>query len=356
MTALTRLPEGRNSFASSLDRHHPFAELGTHVDSSMNIYQALRESGSDDEVVPATLFVVDPNCSDDQGLDSSGTHVFRDKYVEVPGKMATFSDKYGPMGVNSTSYEIMQRREMLEFAYDIAGLTHNDAHVRALGNLGPHAERFFAYIEFPELTIDPNGVADKIERGLWVGTSFDGSLPNIVGYAAIRLWCLNQLNMHLKRGLSQSIRVRHTKNMDDRMHEAAVALEYVGAVEKEMIANAEKMLSIDGGTLNDPLKMLLDEFYPVDDDVSRHTRDKRMIERSHIYALYGGEGNTNVDKVGHNGWAAYNTMVEYWDHARPVRTRGNNTATIQRAEAAFLPGSIVDKKVKASNMVLALAA
>lgn len=338
MTATPTRHKTRTTFASSLDRSHPWSELGVNVEH-LNYYQALKESGSDDQVTAQTLYVRD--------YDTENREL-----VEVPGKIATYSNIYGPMGVNSTSYEIMQRHEILDLAFDIAGLTNDEANVKVIGNIGQHAEKFFAYVVFPELVIDPNGVADTVERGLWVATSFDGSLPNIIGYGAIRLWCLNQLTMHLKRGLSQSIRVRHTKNMEDRMHEAAVALNYVGAVEKEMVKNAEQMLSVDG---DKAMNALLQEFWPKSDDLSKHTAEKRAKERGQVMQLFEGHDNTNIDKVGRNGWAAYNAVVEYLDHARPVRLRGG-TEKLQRAEAAVLPGTITDKKVKASNVVLALAA
>lgn len=336
--------DGTVLMAGNVNRERPWIRLGTQVEHDMGVEEALRASGSDDHVYPVSLYDLENVGPNDSVHESAA------KVEAVEGVTGVKSDKYGIMGIHSNGYTITQRREILELAYDIAGLSHDEGFIDTIGNAGPKAEKFFAYIRYPDLVIDPNGIADSVERGLYVATSFDGSLPNLIGYSSTRIACLNQLHMILK-GLTQKISVRHTRNAEERMQVAARALGYVGAVEENMRKHAENMLRVEG---DDAIKALLDKFYPVDDDQGDLAKTRRLRERGDIRSLYEGNGNTNVDVVGHNGWAAYNAFVEYLDHAQGVKGVQGLKAMQRRAERAALPGVNTNKKVEASSLVLSL--
>lgn len=322
--------------AGNQDRKRAFIRLGVKVDHDMGLEEALKVSRSNDEVSPVTLYAQT-----------------EDNMVEVETHQALFSDLHGVVGIHSPNYEIMQRREILELAYDIAGLSHDEGRIDTIGNIGPHAEKFFAYIRYHDLVIDPGGIADRIERGLYVATSFNGTLKNIIGYSATRIECLNQLSMILK-GLTQVIGAKHTRNAEERMRLAAVAQGYVGAVETQLVERAQTMLTVEDG--NKALTTLLDHFWPVDDkSLGDLARTRRMRERGDVKLLFEGTGNTNVDKVGRNGWAAYNAVTEYWDHFQGVKGVQGEDIAVRRAERAALPSTLNSHKVKASEIVLEMA-
>lgn len=327
--------------AGTSSRQRSYLRLGTQVDHDMGLEEALRLGGSDDHVYPVSLF------------DLEGWDVTSDLPEAEEGITGIKSDKYGIMGYRSNSYTITQRRDILELAYDIAGLDPEGSHIDTIGNVGERAQKFFAYIKVPDLVVDPNGIADTIERGLYVATSFDGTWPNIIGYSDTRIACLNELRTIFK-GLQQAIKVRHTRNAEERMKVAAQAQGYVGAVQAQMAQNAESMLRVKDG--DKALGKLLDTFWPVPDDLSDMGKTRRMRERGDVRMLYEGQSNTNVDLVGRNGWAAYNAVVEYMDHFQGVKGVKGDKASIRRAERAFLPGTTVDSKVKASAVVLSMAA
>lgn len=325
--------DGEAMMAFDINHGHPWHRLGKELDGLMSIEDALKYSGSDDDVIPATLFA--------QGPDGELT--------EVESHIGIMSDKYGLMGVQSPSYEITQRREMLELAYEITGLSKGDARIDTIGNIGEHGEKFFAYIRVPDVVIDPGGIADVIESGIVVATSFNGKLPNVIGKSWIRVVCSNTLAMALNR-LVQGLKIKHTINSEQRMYQAAAGLEYVGAVEKQMVERAEKMLRVKDG--DKALERALDGLLPVTDDISKAAQERRRIERGAIRSLYEGEGNTAVDLVGRNGWAAYQAITEWFDHARPVRVKGGSE-DMRRAEGAVFPGDAMTNKIKASELVLA---
>lgn len=329
--------EGMSLMAANVERGHPWHRLGQQVHKDMSIEVALELSGSDDHVLPITLQGVNPE---------DGTPVVVESHIGI------YSDRFGVMSVASPSYEITQRREIVELAYEITGLSDDSAHIDTMGNLGDKAQKFFAYIRVPDLVIDESGIADTIERGLFVATSFDGTLPNIMGYSNIRVVCSNTLSMAMK-GAQQAIKVKHTRNAEDRMKVAAQALGYVGAVEKAVVKRAEDMLKVADG--DKALQVVLDNLWPIDDkDLPDSTKTRRLNERGDVRVIYEGKDNLNVDKVGRNGYAAYNAVVEYLDHARGVRgSNGDgNTILMKRSEAAVLPGQIVDKKIRVSELVL----
>lgn len=327
------LVEGAPLIAGNATRQRPWMTLGKQLDRNLSLEEALAISGSDDYVYPVALY----------DLENP------EHQEEVEGITGVKSDKYGIMGVHGNGYTITQRREILELAFEIEGLSKGDGHVDTIANLGDKAQKFMALVLFDDLVIDPNGIADTIERGLYVATSFDGSLPNLIGYHNMRITCFNQLQMILK-GLSQMIKVRHTRNAEERMNQAARALNYLGAVEKELIAKAEQMLKVDG---DKALTKLLDQFWSLDVEGDA-AKTRRQRERGDVRMLYEGTGNTNVDVVGRNGWAAYNAVVEYLDHAQGVKGVKGNAIAVRRAERAVLPGQTADKKLQASKLVLSM--
>lgn len=336
MPDLLTINEGSVLMAANITRGHPWHRLGKQVAADMTMAEALEISGSDDVVYPAVLYT-----RNDDG-----------SFEEISDYQAVKSDKYGTLGVHSPGFNITQRSEILDMAYTFTGLDPEGTHIDTIGNIGERPYIFFAYIRVPDLVIDPQGIMDTVERGLYVATSFNGSLPNIMGYSNIRVVCSNTLSMAIKGG-QQVIKAKHTRNSAERLEAAAVAMDYIGAVEKQTVENAERMLRVDG---DKALDVLLDHFYPVTPDMSDAGKSRRNRERGDVRVLYQGAGNTNVDKAGPTGWAAYNAIVEYLDHASGVKVgKQVKKASAVRAERSVLPGPTVDKKITASKLVLNMA-
>lgn len=337
--------DGRHLLAANWDRGHPWHRLGKQVHADMTMEEALEFSGSNDFVYPVPLY-------DIEGLETVGNGLVIGPQalddLEVPDLIGIKSDKYGIMGHASPDYEIMQRRDILELAYEIVGLSKESAHIDTIGNLGRRAEKFFVYIRVPDLVIDPSGIADTIERGLFVATSFNRTLPNIIGYSNIRVVCGNTLQMALQTGLQQSLRALHTRNAEGRLRTAAAALGYVGAVEQVVTKRAEEMLRVDGDRA---LVAITEEFFPTPDDLGQTARTRRERQKGDLHILYDGPGNTNVAEVGRNGWAAYNAFAELTDHGRTVKGERKH---LDRSEGNVLPGQIANRKIKASELVLSV--
>lgn len=332
--------EDASTIAYNFHRGHPWAALGTRVERDMDIDSALELIGCADETIePCTLYS-DP-------VDYGENH----NYTDVPDYMGVRSSVYGVMSVVKPGYSIMDRRALLDLAYQIVGLSDGAASIEVIGNIGDKGQVFFAYLRVPDLVIDPNGICDTVERGLLVGNSFDYTMPRTFGYTAMQIACSNAIEMTLRRGLSQRVTARNTLNADQRIREAASALGYSGAVDETMKYRAETMLKIPGDRA---LDKVLHKLWPIDEDTKQVTKTRRENVRNEVRALYDGPDNLAVERMGRNGWAAYAAITDYLDHAQPVRGVGDSGQIKARAERVVLPGKNVNMKMDAAKVIMAV--
>lgn len=343
--------------AVNMSRGHPWHMLGEMVTEDMSMEEALKQvQVHDEEVRQKTLYTVKDGATKKAWVEGENWVRVSDlELVDPDVSVAINSTKFGTISTASESYHPIQRRDLLAIAYDIVGLADQEGiagHIDTIGNLGLRGDTFFAYIRVPDIVIDPGGVADVIEHGLFVATSFNQTLANTIGYSPIRPVCRNTVTMALG-ALSQTIRAKHTRHSEERIKQAALALRYVGAVEEEMVRRAEYMLRVDG---EKAMTTILDHFYDVKDEgLSSKAKTQRNRARNAISRLYEWPGNTTSDLVGKNGWAAYQAFVEFKDHETDTKGKGR-TQSLTRARNAVLPGKVVQDKIKASELVLALAA
>lgn len=346
--------QGKHLVAVNMNRGHPWHMLGEMVTEDMTMEQALNKVGILDEVVRRkTLYVINDLATTKTIEDEKWVRVSHLEEVDADIAMAINSTKFGTISTATKGYHPIQRRDLLQMAYEIVGLTddENKGYIDTIGNLGERGDTFFAYIRVPDIVIDPEGIHDVIEHGLFVATSYNGKLANTIGYSPVRPVCRNTVTMALGR-VSQTIRAKHTKNSEARIQEAAVALEYAGAVEKEMVKRAETMLKIDG---EKAFQEIVNHFYDMDDkSLSQKSRTQRTRARNAIRRLYDGPRNTATDLVGENGWAAYQAFIEYKDHETSTKGQERTVKQMTRARNAVLPGKVVNDKIKASEIVLSL--
>lgn len=325
---------GDTQFAYNAERGNPWHGLGTPVRGDQTLEAMLEASGCDDEITLEPAYA----------LTAEG-------FVEIPNSRATVSSKYGPMKAVGSTYSVtgQQRRDIAALAAEIVGRS-DEACFDTMGALGDHGERFFAYLRFLDLVIDPGGIADTIERGLVVATSYDLTWCNTFGLTNVRAVCANTVRVGLA-GLAQAIKVKHTSNAEERIRQAAAAIGYAAAAEEQIKAKAEAMLAVPGGPA---LDRLLAAMFP-GKDRGKGDRTTAKSERAAVEQLYR-EGPLNAPMLGENGWAVYNAFTEWTDHFRPVRAKGLDDAGRQRkrTEAAVNWASRTSAdKIRAAEAILA---
>ncbi len=241
------------------------------------------------------------------------------------------------LGVVTASYEPYQNAE----AFVAFAQTLLDADLRAetCGVLGK-GERAFMSFRLPKEILVAG--RDRVGFYLLILNSHDGSSSLVVSIGGIRPVCQNTINAHLSSALRKWA-TRHTRNIRSRIEDARRALEvsYAYAEEFEALANSLAASSMSGAEFEEYLAKL----WPMPDGAEQATVTRVEKVRSQVTDLYRvaktQEGFRNTK------WAAYNAVVEYLDHYRPVRA-GAAAADDARAVAVLTDAAtVVDKKDRA---------
>lgn len=318
----------------------PWHRLGKKMTGLQTIDAMLDAAQADYQVVLTKVALVDDNGT--LILNPDGTPVI----VEDSKATVRVNDDgtFNPLATVGNRYDVRQNREVLERALAVVGASREDAVIDTCGVLKGGA-RFFSTIDLGTLVIDPTGVNDKIARYLVVSHGHDGFWPIRYANTDVRAVCQNTVIMGLKQA-ERVFTARHTKNADEYLKTAQEALhmstEWATAFKNE----AERMLAIPVPQGSQKIDKVLNTVFPISKDETDRQRRNREEINGMIRVLLNNE--RNAGGVGYNGWAVYNTIVEYLDHHR----RGT---VDERALATMDENSWVTRaKVTAQKAVLSL--
>jgi phage/plasmid-like protein (TIGR03299 family) len=331
---------GRTSFAYN-GSENPWHKLGQPMQGLQTASAMLEAAQADYTVSTAPIYTMT-----EDGMIELDSHVATVRTVEA-GDDRPADEKV--MGVVGSGYQVVQNETALDLALRIVGADPNeDAVVDTCGVLFG-GRRFFAYIDLGTLDLDPQGVNDRITRGLGVLTSHDGTQAVTFAMSNLRWVCNNTVTAGLARAAS-TFRARHTQNVEISLNEARKVLGVSLGWAARFAEQAEAMLRVnDGmsdGRAHDLLTKLERELWPISDDPTTRVENNAERRRASLHKLL--DSPTCIPAVGANGWAVYNAVTEYLDHQRPTMNAQ------RRAEAAIL-GSSDELKVKAAAKVMALA-
>jgi len=330
MDGLERNDTTGASFAYREGGEAPWHRLGVSLVGHQTADSMLQAAYADYEVSLVPMYV--------QGPDKT--------LVKVAGQYATartnpHTGAFEALGTVKSRYTVLQNREVIERALAVVGASRGDAAIDTAGVLfdGKH---FFASIDLGALVIDPSGAADKISRFLLVRTGHDGSTPLTYANTDVRAVCHNTVTAGLA-GATRVFKAKHTPKVDNRLEEAHQVLNLSSAWAKEFRLMAEEMLGIR--MTPGKLDRVIDSVVPLVDTSRRQANRHEIVETiKHIYA-----NPKNAGHVGENGWAAWNAIVEYYDHWRPARD------DTERALTSMDDSSwVTRKKLTAQKSVLSL--
>jgi phage/plasmid-like protein (TIGR03299 family) len=332
--------DGTDAFAYNQQRGNPWHTLGTPFQGDQPLRVMLESIGADREV----------------NLELEPVYVMtQDGVTPIEGKYATVregNDRFAQdiLGVVGGRFTVVQDTTVAELALEIVGYTGEDAVIDTMGLLG-NGEKFFTYIRFEDIVVDPQGIADVIRNGLVATHAHDGSMALTFGKSAIRVVCNNTLDMALS-SLGQSFTIKHTMGAEDKARIAAAAVGYAAAQEKLVIEKAERMLAVPGGKA---LDAVLRKVWSLDEALELGDRQKanRAQARAAVRQLV----NEPTNNVGYNGWGVYNATVEYLDWVSPLKGKGSAAhQAVRRAERSITSGHVINvRKRQAAEAVLALA-
>ncbi len=186
-----------------------------------------------------------------------------------------------------------------------------------------------------QITLDPNGRADKIDNYLLINTSHDGSIAIQASITPVRVVCANTLNLALsslgKKDVKQTFKIRHTQTAEGKI---AVAREALGLAHKyidEFSTLANQMIETE------ITKKQFDEIvalaYPApkgEDKKGSHKKYDGKIDL--INSIYTGEYNNTIAGT---AWGALNGLTERLDWYR--NGRGGSNESILASASGFDP-------------------
>ena len=268
-------------------------------------------------------------------------HPLEFRGIEQPAYGVFRMDKDQPylLGTVGADYEIIHHREGFEFLDILIGNVAG-AHYSTAGSL--IGGRIIWGLSNLKEAARIKGTDDITNMYLLFKTAHDGTMAFDFRCCSERVVCWNTLNVALSEG-KRSFKVRHTKNYEQRMRNAAALLkkfsETVTSYDEKINFLADRFVTRE--TLSD----VLDRLFPSDENGNRSTRSKNNITTI-LQNFEDNDGNA-IPIIRGTAYNLLNAVTEYVDHSRSVK----GGTDYDRAQAAmFGTGDIF--KQNAMNIIM----
>jgi len=250
-------------------------------DRELTVSEALHESGMDFTVGKRPVY--------QQMNDGS--------FVEVPGKFATYRlDTESALGVVGNQYTVFNNNQAFEFVDELLGY---GALIDCAGTWNNGADVFIS----AQLQ---NGIKVEGEEDMALHLLFRNNHSGtgaISGYITpVRLACTNMMRSAIKGAVSQW-KARHTRNVSERVQEAANAMRLVDTYRESMEGMVQQLQQTEF------------EMSELDDFLKELTASERV--QANIREMY----NTSESVTRGSRWGVLNAVTETLDWA-PARQTG----------------------------------
>jgi len=186
------------------------------------------------------------------------------------------------------------------------------------------------------ITLDPNGIADKIDNYLLINTSHDGSIAIQASITPVRVVCANTLNLALssfkgkKNAPKQTFKIRHTQTAEGKIAVAREALGLAKVYLDEFSTMAQDMIQteITKKQFDDIVALA----YPAPEKDAKGSFKKYDAKVDLLQAIYVGDYNNTISGT---AWGAYNALTERLDWYRSGR--GGSNESILASASGFDP-------------------
>lgn len=236
------------------------------------------------------------------------------------------------LGVVGERYKVLQNEELFSFGDNILD---GGGRWETAGSIKGGRQVFGSIALTDSITLDPKGIADKIDNYLLINTSHDGSVAIQASITPVRVVCANTLNLALssfrgKNAAKQTFKIRHTQTAEGKI---AVAREALGLAHKyidEFSTMANAMIEKEI-TDNEFLK-IVQLAYPAPEKDSKGSFKKYDSKIDLLQSIYRGQYN---DTIAGTAWGAYNALTERLDWYRSAR--GDSNESILASASGFDP-------------------
>ena len=200
------------------------------------------------------------------------------------------------------------------------------------------------------ITLDPNGIADKIDNYLLINTSHDGSIAIQASITPVRVVCANTLNLALssfkgKKASKQTFKIRHTQTAEGKIAVARQALGLANSYIDEFSELANKLIQTE--ITKAQFDKIVALAYPAPEKDSKGSFKKHDSKVDLLNDIYVGQYNNTIAGT---AWGAYNALTERLDWYRTAR--GGNSESIYASASGFDP-VINAEKNRLMGLVLA---
>lgn len=234
----------------------------------------------------------------------------------IEGKYATIRKDTGkPLGVVGEVYQPLQNRDAFRFMDTILG--SGQAQIETVGALRG-GKTVWAMAKMPESFEAVEG--DEVKPYLLISNTHDGTKPAIVQFTTIRVVCNNTLTVAIHNGKKNSIRLKHTTTIDDRLEIAALTMSGAIAHFEEMREVVKQMARTSVSRVE--VGAFMDAMFPQrfrkrrgsDQIVSIENKDRTKVTELIETGL-----GSDIPGVRGTLWGTYNAYTEWLDHhARTV--------------------------------------
>lgn len=271
-------------------REKPWHGLGVSVEEAPTSAEALRLAGLDWSVEQKEIRI------------SGG--------AKIPNYKANVrSSDQKLLGIVTDRYKVIQNQDAFTFTDNLIG---DDVRYETAGSL-QDGKKIWLLAKMPERTF----LGDAMEPYLCFSNTHDGSGAVRVCMTPVRVVCNNTLNLALSQA-RRSWSVRHTGDLENKMHEASMCLQLADDYMQALEEKADHMANTT--IYEDQLQEILSELFPLSDDSS--DREKQNIKKckDEFMICYFAP---DLAKFRNTAWGVINAASDMLSHNAPRRKTAN---------------------------------
>ena len=271
-------------------REKPWHGLGTQVDEAPTSADALRLAGLDWKVERKPIQVC-------------GGRKVDNFFANVR------SSDGAVLGVVSDRYQVVQNAEAFAFT---DALIEGEVRYETAGSL-MGGRKIWLLAKLPDREI----VGDKTEPYLCFSNTHDGSGAIRVCMTPIRVVCNNTLNIALN-GAKRAWSVRHTGDIQAKLHEARMCLDMANKYMDKLAVYADQMAN--KSITDEQIAKILDEMFPSTEEMSdREKRNAEKAREEYMICYF----RPDIAQFLGTAWGALNAMSDMVGHSAPRRMTSN---------------------------------
>lgn len=230
---------------------------------------------------------------------------------------------------------------------------HNGAHYESAGALG-NGEKIWVMARVPQTDIVIRGTDDVSKGYLLATTGMAGNASFIGKQCKKRVVCDNTLTIALGEDCGTMLKIRHTKNANQRL-EMAKRLSPALIADSKALEDKLNILAIRKMT-KDTMLTVLNRLWPENPnkDVENARNGRRDAVLAKVLELFESNDGNKIPEIRGSAYNLLNAVTEYTDHYRPVRqtstVKGLSDDVIRAQNAVFGAGDTL--KTAALDVIL----